>query len=366
MNRRRKKITLFILTFVAMIVAKVLVLLLPSKYFYDNNRIVSMVNHDGLIPSWEGSYQTAADVFSFLNVLKFNTMLEWSFTLGLLFTLLVSTFIFINCELDIYQELFWLCCIVLLNIYVFNIGKDSIQFCFFLFAYIVCCSNLSNYIKSFLIFILFYIESIYFRSYFILVAVFFIAIYFTTFRMQHFSKKVNPLSYYMILLLIVYAFLILSSVLFPNQYNDVINARSGVNDDREGSADANTMITNIIPGDSLLSSLLNYPINAIRILIPLELLLKGLSYLPFILFQITATIYLIKYSRNVLNHTITDSRSILIYSVYLAFLLTSFFFEPDFGSCIRHEMAAFPVFQYLFFSSHCQFLTTGNKHKEIN
>lgn len=354
LDNRRKQISLFILTFVAMIVAKLLVLILPTKYFYDNTRIVSMVNKDGLIPSWAGSYETTANVFSFLNILNFHSMVEWSFALGVVLTSLISLFIFQNCVLDITQEVFWLCCIVLLNIYVFNIGKDSIQFCFFYISYLVTMTHLSKNIKMIIIFIIFYIESIYFRSYFILVSVFFIAISLLTFRTQLSYRKIKVSSYYFYILLIVYAFLIISSIAFPDQYDDVANVRAGVNEGRESAADAATLISNVIPGNTLIIALINYPINAIRMIFPIELLLKGITYIPFVLFQIIATIFFIRYSKDILNRTIVDSTNILLYSIYLAFLLTSFFFEPDFGSWVRHEMASFPVFQYLFFSKYCK------------
>lgn len=357
MNTQRRKTTLLIFTFVAMIVAKILVLNLPGKYFYDNTRIVSMVNKDGLIPSWTGSYETTANVFTFLNVLNLRTMTEWSLILGIILTSFVSAFIFINTNLDFYQELFWLCCIVLLNIYVFNIGKDSIQFCFFLLAFIFAKMKASKTIRIVCISILFYIESVYFRSYFVLVAVFFIAISILTFHIQESTTRIKPISYYLCILLVVYMFLIASSVLFPEQYDDVANVRAGVNEGREGAADAATLISNLIPGESLPIALVNYPINAIRMLVPLELVFKGVTYIPFVAFQLFATIYLVWYSKGILNRTITDSSCILSYAIYLAFLLTSFFFEPDFGSWVRHEMAAFPVFQYLFFSKYCKFNT---------
>lgn len=361
MKSQRQKTTLLIFTFVAMIAAKILVLNLPGKYFYDNTRIVSMVNKDGLMPSWTGSYETTANVFTFLNVLNLRTMVEWSFVLGIILTSLAAVLIFINTNLDFYQELFWLCCIILLNIYVFNIGKDSIQFCFFFLAFIFTKMKASRIIRIACITILFYIESIYFRSYFVLVSVFFIAIAILTFHIQQSIGRIKPVSYYLCILLVVYVFLIASSVLFPEQYDDVANVRAGVNEGREGSADAATLISNLIPGESLPIALVNYPINAIRMLLPLELVFKGVTYIPFVIFQLFATIYFVWYSKGILNRTITDSSCILAYAVYLAFLLTSFFFEPDFGSWVRHEMAAFPVFQYLFFSKYCKF----SSHRKV-
>lgn len=361
MQSEKKKVLLCLLSYLVMVAAKALTLILPSKYFYDNTRIVSMVNQDGFIPSWEGSYQTTADIFRTLNVFGFNTMTEWSFFLGIIFTTAVCALIFTNNTLDIYQEFLWLCSIGLLNIYVFNIGKDIIQFTFFYLVFIIAISGKTpRVLRIALIALLFYFESIYFRSYFILVAVFFICL--SMLNLYLASRQVaRSIGRYLIcVLVIVYGFLIVSSIFLPEQYQQVADVRSGINDNREGAADAATLISNLIPGKSLLVALLNYPINAVRMLCPIELALRSPAYLPFVIFQLMCLMYLLIISKKIIQAEITDTRMVLVFSVYWAFLLTSFFFEPDFGSWVRHEMAAFPIFQYLFFNQYCSISKNTN------
>ena len=41
-----------------------------------------------------------------------------------------------------------------------------------------------------------------------------------------------------------------------------------------------------------------------------------------------------------------DTRTIALYT-YLAFLLCSAMFEPDFGSWLRHQSVAFPIIIYI-------------------
>ena len=58
-----------------------------------------------------------------------------------------------------------------------------------------------------------------------------------------------------------------------------------------------TIIQNWIGGDSASSGnlplfLVNYGINAARMLVPVELLTKGMQYIPFLLFQLAVTVYL--------------------------------------------------------------------------
>ena len=198
------------------------------------------------------------------------------------------------------------------------------------------------------------IESIYFREYYIIVAAFFVAIIALTYVLHRSKRSVKIYKYITFILVIVYAFLILSSIVAPEQYREVASAREGVNKNREGSADAATLISNLYPGNTLISALINYPINAARMLIPVELLFKGLNYLPFVVFQLLVTVYLIYCTRLVFSHFVLDNSYLIIYTIFISFILTSFFFEPDFGSWVRHEIASFPVFQYLFFSKYCK------------
>lgn len=129
-ENKNKNATL-VLVFVVMLAAKLLTMLLPAKYFYDNNRILGMVNSDVGVDAWGGSYVVAADFFKAINVFGFTTMEQWSWFLGLSLTLLVFFMVLRLPEPDMVQTIFLLACIGLLNIYVFNVGKDVVQFLVF-------------------------------------------------------------------------------------------------------------------------------------------------------------------------------------------------------------------------------------------
>lgn len=82
------------LTFIVMMIAKIITLMLPKKYFFDNNRILGMANGDDSVKAWGGSYEVAANFFKTVNVFNFVKMTDWSWFLGLLMTgiiLLYST-----------------------------------------------------------------------------------------------------------------------------------------------------------------------------------------------------------------------------------------------------------------------------------
>jgi len=80
----------------------------------------------------------------------------------------------------------------------------------------------------------------------------------------------------------------------------------------------------------------NYFINLVRVLFPIELIFKGVKYIPFILYQIYITISLIKKVSKIRNSEYTN-RDTLLLAIFIAYLLVASLYEPDFGSFIRHE-----------------------------
>ena len=84
-------------------------------------------------------------------------------------------------------------------------------------------------------------------------------------------------------------------------------------------------------------------------LVPVELLTKGMQYIPFLLFQLAVTVYLASLFVHV--DEIEDENQFLALSIFLGYFLASAIFEPDFGSWVRHESATFPVLHLLVMSS---------------
>lgn len=72
----RNKNTALILTFVTMLVAKLLSMMLPARFFYDNRRILGMSIGDRGVKAWSGSSATFGDatMYSFHATKVFNTI----------------------------------------------------------------------------------------------------------------------------------------------------------------------------------------------------------------------------------------------------------------------------------------------------
>lgn len=328
---------------------------LPNKYIYDSDRINDMVLNPYTNKAWEGSYRVAANIFSQINFLGLSTVYQWSLVIGIIFTTIMSTFLLLYSDIDIIQSIFWLGCVLLLNLYVFTIGKDIIQFILFLIVFLIATfSCLSIWVRIFTIMLIFLIEGLIYRPYFYLVAAFFIctaSFILYIYRKNHFLSARKLIS---IFLLGVALFVMLAAVLFPGIYQAVVNVRSDTNAARAGIDEVNSIIKNVVPGNNVFIVLINYLINVIRMMVPVELLFKGIVYIPFIIFQLLVTIYYILFTKNFIIKKNTNQSMILAYSVFTAFLLVSFFFEPDFGSWLRHEVAAFPILQMLFCSQYCR------------
>lgn len=353
-ENRNKNATL-VLVFVVMLAAKLLTMLLPAKYFYDNNRILGMTNEDMRVHAWAGSYIVAANFFKAINIFGFTTLSQWSWFLGLFLTLIVFFMVLRLPEPDMVQTIFLLACIGLLNIYVFNIGKDVIQLLFFMAVYLVLLIPIeSSVMKIVFSAVILYFESKVFRSYYVLIAALVLAIYciLVVFRRNH---KIPPTIKIVItvvtMYLLVCAMMVVASVAMPGEYHQIMGIRDYSLNGREDDVDSVTIIKNWVGGDNstnLPLFLLNYLINAVRMMIPFELAVKGVQYLPFFFFQVAVTVYLVHLFGKL--DEIEDNTQFLAISIFLGYVLASVLFEPDFGSWARHEAATFPVLHLLVFS----------------
>ena len=351
----RNKNAALILTFVVMLAAKLLTMMLPAKYFYDNNRILGMANGNIATKAWGGSYVVAADFFKAINVFGFTTMSQWSWFLGMLLTVLVFLMVLRLPEPDMVQTIFLLACIGLLNIYVFNIGKDVIQFLFFMAVYLVLLLPIqSSVMKIVLAAVILYFESKVFRSYYVLIAALVLAIYciLMVFRRNHrLPSGVKIGITIATMYLLVCAMMVVASVAMHSEYQQIMEVRDSSLSGRENDTDSVTIIKNWVGGDNssnLPLFLLNYLINAVRMMVPFELAMKGVQYLPFFCFQIGVTVYLVHLFGKL--DEIKDETQFLAIAIFLGYVLASVLFEPDFGSWVRHEAATFPILHLLVFS----------------
>lgn len=338
---RENKDTVILLTVPIAILAKMIEhLILPFKYFYDSTRMLNQSLEGMKEGAWGGNYEFAAQLFAKLNVFGFTTLLEWSLLIGVIFNIvLIVAFVRIK-GLDFLQCMFTLMCVGLCNIYVFNLGKDIIQFSLFLICFIIIIiGNFPNWIKVAGCALVFYWESTFFRNYYIIMAAFTVGIYAIIKIVRMKKVKLNGkkcLFILLILYLMMYLFLNIARIAMPEEYNDILTCKSGTE-----VMVASTMIYDEIEyGANINLYMLNYIINSVRMLFPVELLAGGVFYIPFLAFQVLLLYYMYKNIRNI--HRISENNVIAL-SVFIAFFMGSVLFEPDFGSFARHEAAAFPV-----------------------
>lgn len=337
--RDNKILLMQLLVPVAVLAKFIQIVLLPDKYFYDSTRILSMSLGEDWMVAWGGSYETAADLFRSLNFFHFTTLVQWSITLGILFTVLLFVMVNRLPNPDLMQTVFLLASVGVCNIYIFNIGKDIIQFFYFFLVFLLIQMPIrSVWIKVGLAAAVFVWESVYFRSYYIIIAALTV-VCFVVLRYLHYrSRRPTMLTAIltMIALMAVALLMIwLSQFVAYEDYQSLLTVR-----DVNLNEGAVTAIINIFEGESFGIFILNYFINAFRMMVPLELIPKGVFYLPFVIYQLFILYYLIRSYQKIRE---LSPEHLLALSVFTAYILGSFLFEPDFGSWVRHEAATFPV-----------------------
>ena len=314
---------------------------LPSKYFFDSSRMLSMSTGSNDMQAWGDAYEIVADLFRKINFLGYTSLQDWAYTLVFIFIFIMFFMLIRLNEPDKLQLFFIFCSVGLLNIYIFNISKDVIQYGIFFLMYIVIINKkLPKILKVLLCFYIFWWESSFFRSYYILMGILFILLYMIIKTVQFKVKKVNKkilISIFIIIFISMYALIYVSQFISYEDYERLINIRYTV--PNQGAVSA---INNWIDDRGSLSLyMVNYIINAVRMMFPVELLLNGPFYMPFVVYQGFILYYLIK-TIGILNKN-TNEIVVLALSSFIAYLLVSFTFEPDFGSFVRHEAATFPI-----------------------
>ncbi|WP_308009576.1 hypothetical protein [uncultured Fusobacterium sp.] len=277
--------------------------ILPEKYFYDSYSIINAIkiqdySHFGT------SYKITAKFFSIFN---FDKLRSYNMVLYFIFLLFFIPYLYKNYSSKFYLTFFNVVFLFLASIYLIRPGKEMLQ----LFI-IMLCYQFDKLSSLFLI-----IGGILFRPYLIIQGIIFIGLKF------YLKRKSKVLWGILILVLIV-----IFSFRFPKIVNLVLGIRERLNLHRLESPDARTIISDWIDKNGMIFLYLNYFINTLRLLFPIELLIKGIKYFPYIVFQIWFTKKLWNWKSN------KNDKVILLYS----FILISGLFEPDFGSFLRHTV----------------------------
>lgn len=313
--------------------------ILPEKYFYDSWRMALMMQGE-ISQGWWSGYETTINIFSKINILGLKTPRQWSILLGIIFTLMLVALVSRVKEMSMSECIYTLMATGLMNIYVFNLAKEPIQMTYFFVIMLIILLPIKNtFIKIMGCCGIYYWEANTFREYYIMMAAMVVVLYFIFLWLRR-RRKIKV--FYIVLALIVsiasmVAFVYASQYVAPEAYDDVMIVRDKYSNDEATSAINNPIEVN---GNFGIWAL-DYVLAAIRMMIPVEMIVKSPVYAPFFVYQIFVLVYLIRAMKNVKR---LNTQLLLSLSCFSAYLLGSFVFEPDFGSWVRHEAAAFPIF----------------------
>ena len=354
-RQQNRDITLLLIAPTAILAKIIYMYFLPSKYFFDSWRMIDMlVNGEKSTIAWSG-YQQTVDFHKAINIFHFNTINQFSTFYGLIMTIVIMFIVSKTREMDFMDSLFTLMATGVLNIYVFCINKEMIQILYFILIYIIITSPIKNtMLKLIGCVAVYYWESTSFRSYYIIMAAMSVLLYFvfTWLKRRNKVTKLMIVTTVIICFVGVFAFFYASSFVAHDDYIDALNVRDDTTNTIKNQGGASTAIYNITPVQgNLVAFMFNYIINAFRMMIPIELLLKSPGYAPFFIYQIFILIYLFKALANIKT---MDKKMVVALSCFVAYFFGSVVFEPDFGSWVRHEATTFPVFQLLVYQNRTQ------------
>lgn len=280
----------------------------------------------------------AITFFQKINIFNITSYNDWEIYISIIFNIILLLVVSrVKYKLSFEQFMYICLSIMVLNIFDFCLAKEPVQMLYFLLIFIVLISkrikNQTKYIVSCLVILL---SAATLRNYYLLILLFMVV---STLVCNVFLKKNRKIKITDILIIILavgvcyYIFLNIVKHVSPGDYSELIRVRSR-------TSDARTDIRNFIQSSNLVIFTINYIITIIRLVFPIELLLMGPKYAPYILYQIFMSYFLIKNIKSLKQNT--GVKNIVIY-LYIGFILGSAAFEPDFGSWVRHEAILFPL-----------------------
>ena len=299
------------------------------------NRIIEWLPTE-IIPT-DNSYAFPLQFYRVFSFLPFDTALEWAIFWAIVMNIIFFIILLKKYKTYTMQEyIFIYASMFILDVFVFNINKDLVQCLVLLLVFFAMNLKCSNRLKIFLAALILGIESIYFRSYYILGAATSIMVYFilSIFIKKDKKKKTSTILSIISVLILLFLMIFAAQYIAPEAYEQLIGRRDTIAED----LDANTVISDWLPGDGYSNYCINYIINMFRICFPLELLLKGIKYIPFVIYQIYLAINIIKSMRHI------NKKHLANLSFIIGYWLMMFASESDFGTLVRHQAILLPFY----------------------
>ena len=280
----------------------------------------------------------AVVIFRAINFFKINNYESWELYISVIWNIILFGLLLgVKKILNLKQFVFIGLSIIVLNIFDFTLAKEPIQMLYFIaIYYVLCLNNKSVKFKYILTIGIIAFSAISFRIYYFLIIMFMVLVQvlFNVFIIK--KEKVKIKDIIIMLLVIVgfyFIFLNIMKVIMPTEYNELIRVRTR-------SSTAASDMRNIFKSTNLLIFSFDYLIMLLRMMFPIELLRLGIKYVPYVLYQVIITYFVIKNIKSIKSNG--KIKNIALY-LYIGFLFASATFEPDFGSWVRHEAVLFPI-----------------------
>lgn len=347
-RQMNRDITLLLMIPTAILAKIIHLFVLPDKYYFDSWRMLSMMSGGDGMQAWSG-YQNTVDFYTKINIFHLSTLSQWSIVMGLFMTPIMMFLVSRTKQMEFRECVFTLMATGVLNIYVFSITKEMIQILYFICIYIVISLPIKNVpVKILMCVGIYYWESTRFRSYYIIMAAMTVFMYviFTWIKRRTIITKKHIFIFVITCFFAIFILFYISSFVSYNDYKEALNVRDGTTSTIEGAQSA--IVNPIEVNGNLGIFMFDYVINAFRMMIPIELLIKSPMYTPFVIYQFFILYYFFKMVKNIKQ---LDSDMLVTISCFAAYFFGSVVFEPDFGSWVRHEAATFPILQLMAYKS---------------
>lgn len=331
---KRKKyfkdtILILMMIFPMAIIAKVIqYTMMGTENFIIMDYILKYLRTDTL--PLDKSFAFPIQVYRMVSFLPFNNNLEWSVFFTAIFSVIIFIILLNYKKFNIKQYIFIFASLFIIDLTVLNMNKDLIQLSTMIVIFGIIRSKQKNIFKVIEISMIFFVESLLFRAYYILIAGFVVMIYFIMKYIVGLKKieRKNTVKAIIITMIFMFIGIYITKYISYSAFDTLINRRDVLNSD---SITAATKIVDLIRGTGYKYFIINYVINFFRIAFPIELLFKGVQYIPFVIYQLFITINIYKLVKKI------NKYNIVLISLLLAYYLTLTASESDFGTLVRHQ-----------------------------
>lgn len=295
-------------------------------------------------------YWLISSVFGLTTYIQFEVFISVIFN-----AVLLIIFLRLKDNFTLSQFAFIIISVVLLNMTSFTVSKEPIQMILFIGLFFILNREKQETYKTLRnIFIFLAIFILLFRAYYIFMLAFFVIFQLLSSIME--TRLKRGISVFFLLLISAVMFFIIlkiASILVPDLYNELHRLR-GI--ERFNSYNANTEIRGIFTrsknSDFFLT--LDFLLTSMRLLIPIEVLFTNTTMnvvvrITSFFYQLLITVFF--FMRMSKFETLSDTGKISL-NLFIAFVLMSAIFEPDFGTWIRHESVTLPLMLVAFGITH--------------